>query len=454
MDHHDDPGAGDDPRAGDDFSAEVSDLRLGASRTMHDAASPVTHGPAAPSPVESRLTPRQRLTRFSVTTCALLLAGVVIWSAARGSHGVAGLVPSPTVTAGPDTSQVYLLPNPPGVVVSLDGHPLASLPAPGDPHPLQLSRGPHSLVWVSKLLPFRQVECRVSVPHSELDTCPLVAPQSVARSVSSPQAPIIGLHASLSMLGPYASGLQGAIVQALGASQSSAVVQPGERYYNGQGPVVASQPLRATLAYQLLTDSGYPEPCILGDPAIPCRFPGQDCNQICTIAAAPASLAVAPNEWLAAAQVHANWTYTTLDGHPVGTSAENVGERFGVQLAVLRITWDGAQWHVTPVFGHVPGLDVADDAVCDPARTWIGNSTWSFMLVGPPPGEQSYFASDTNPTDGCVVVLEHGGPVVFLERFGLLLMVTDAAANPQDNLPIADASERALASRLMAQLHL
>jgi len=44
--------------------------------------------------------------------------------------------------------------------------------------------------------------------------------------------------------------------------------------------------------------------------------------------------------------------------------------------------------------------------------------------------------------------------VVFLERFGLLLMVTDAAANPQDNFPIADASERALASRLMAQLHL
>jgi hypothetical protein len=246
------------------------------------------------------------------------------------------------------------------------------------------------------------------------------------------------------------------VADALARSVATAEAQPGESYYGQTAssaapqPIVAHQPLRATLTYHLLASSGYSEPCILLQPAIPCRFPGQDCSQLCTIATPPAALAVAPGEWIAAVQVHADWTYTTLDGQVVASSAES----FGVQLAVLRITWDGAQWHVTPVFGHVSGLDVADDAVCDPARTWIGNSTWNFMLVGPPPGEQAYFASDTNPTDGCVVVLEHGGPVVFLERFGLLLTVTEAAANPQDNFPIADASERALASRLMAQLHL
>jgi hypothetical protein len=450
MDHHDDPGAG------DDFSAEVSDLRSGAAPVTAPTAASAS-GPAAPSPVESRLTPRQRLTRLVVTACALLLAGAVIWSASRGPRRATGLVPTPTATAGPDTSQVYLLPNPPGVVVSLDGHPLASLPAPGDPHPLRLSRGRHRFVWVSKLLPFRQMECQVSVPASGSDSCSFVPPLLLPQALQDLPGVVIAMRASLATMEPRpASMLLPAVADALARSAATAEVQPGESYYGQTSssaapqPIVAHQPLHATLTYQLLASSGYPEPCILLQPVIPCRFPGQDCSQLCNVASPPAALAVAPGEWIAAVQVHADWTYTTLDGQVVASSAES----FGMQLAVLRISWDGIQWHVTPVFGHVPGLDVADDAVCDPARAWIGNSTWYFMLANPPPGEQSYFASDANPADGCVAVLEHGGPEIFLERFGLLLVVTNGAANPQDNFPVADAAERALAYRLMAQLHL
>ena len=438
----------------EDFYAEVSDVRAPADI----ASSPPTQA------LFARLTRRQRSVRVGVIVCAVLLALAVILGGFPGLRQRAlGLVPgletTPTAPLAPGDDLFYLLPNPPGVVVAVDGHLLASLPFPGDPHPLRLVRGAHIFSWRSRLFPFAPLRCRVSVPHAATDTCPIVVGQSqLPVGLVGVPGTVIGMQVSLRALPSgtnAAAQLPAAIQAALDTERSTAIVRPGERYFTvppGQAgaPATATQPLRATRSVQLLTDAGYPEPCILTQPAIPCRFPGQDCGQLCTVTHPPTTVAGSGGAWVVAATVRASWDYQTLDGQVV---ARDVTEAFGVQLAVLRITWDTTGWHVTPIVGHIPGFDAADDAVCDPARYALaGTPSWSFMMTDPLPGATVQFVSDATPTDGCAAVLTHGAPAIFLERFGVLMTVNDAAINPTDNLPVADATEQHLARHLLAVL--
>jgi hypothetical protein len=452
------------PGAGEDFQAEVSDV------------GPRTGGaPTAPahSPLEPRLTPRRRLVRLAITLSAGLLTLAVVLGSIPSVRGgvtglVAGLIPTPTPTLTPGSDLFYLLPNPPGVDVSLDGRALAHPPFPGDPHPLQLTPGRHLFAWRSHVFPIPPLRCTVSVPHVPGvsvprvpgDSCPFVSQAFLQEVHVSLPGAIIALHGSLAALAPGdATSLAQAIQAALNASRSTALVQPGGRYFYYQpgqagAPAVAQQPLRATLSYQFVTDSSYPEPCLGIQPAVPCRFPVQDCSQLCTVTQPPPSVAGSPAAWVVVAVVRGTWDYLTLEGHVV---AQHLVDGFGHQLAVLRITWDGAAWQAAPNFGHTPGLDVADDAVCDPAREALSQTPdWGFQLTNPSVGAQVQFASDATPADGCVALLYQppvpSQPAVFLERFGVLLTVNDVARIPGDNLPVADAAEQRLAQQLMAEL--
>ncbi|GAC1450343.1 MAG: hypothetical protein PVSMB4_09170 [Ktedonobacterales bacterium] len=439
------------PAAGDDFHAELSDVRSPAG---------------APSPHDARRTPLQRLSRLAVLVAAgLVMAALVVSNvpavgeSARALLARLGPAPAPIIVPGSDLFD--LLPNPPGTDVVLDGRVLAHVPMPGDGYPLRLARGTHVFVWRSHGFPFTPLRCAVSVPHAASDSCPLTSTEVLMPGGVHLLGFIIMMHVSLAALDPRnATALVQVMQAALDARRSTAEVLPGEQYFSyHQGevgaPVVAQQPLRATLGYQLDTRPGYPEPCTLGRPAIPCRFPGQDCTQLCTITSLPPSLAGAGNAWYVAAIASATWDYATVGGQHVAL-ATHIGERFGVQLAVLRLTWDGSQWQATLIFGHTPGLDAAEDIVCDPARFALSQTpSWNFMVENPPPGAQVRFIAGAAPTDGCVVLLDQapgsGHAAVFLQRFGVLLTVNDEARNPVDNLPVADATEQRLAQQLLDQ---
>jgi hypothetical protein len=405
---------------------------------------------------------RRRRRRIAGVVATALLALAVLASAIAGVRSqvlgfFAAGTPTPTTSLQPAEASFYLLPNPPGVRVTLDGHALARLPEPGDSAPLRLTPGHHIFALTSQLFPFAAQSCTVSVPALSTDTCPLVAPHDLPAAVPGR---VLALHASLATLqGGAGAQLTQAIQEALTTSRSETIVQSGERYFfyvpgsgGGGGPVVAKQPLLASLGFDFVQQQGYPEPCLAFHSAIPCRFPGQDCTQLCTVAQPPAAVAGAPDGhvWIAAAMVDATWDYATPTGRVV---ARNLSEIFGIQLLTLRITWEGASWRVTPIVGHLAGLPVADDAVCDPARAWIAqNNAWSFMVDDPPPGSQTQFVSDARPTDGCVAVLNPGSgtPAVFLERFGVLLAVNELAAG-NSGLPRADAGEQRLARQIAAQ---
>jgi hypothetical protein len=380
---------------------------------------------------------------------------------------VSRLLPSPTPTLVPGSDLFYLLPNPPGVVVSLDGHTLARLPPPGDPHPLRLALGHHVFAWRSRIFSFLPLRCTVSLPPvrpAGPDTCPFLSAQQVPLAERAAPGRVIALHVTLDSLSVDAHGqLASAVQGALDSIRHTTLVQPGERYFyyaqpggSPGGPVVAAQPLRVTLSYGFVNIAGYPEPCAFGELPFPCRFPGQDCTQLCTLAQPPSAIADEPGLWIAGALVSSTWDYTTLGGQAV---ASNIGDAFDIQVALLRITWDGATWHVTPLLGYIPGLPVTGDLVCDPARYWLEqNGRWAFMLTNPPSGAQAQFVSDPTTTDGCLVVLDpHPGsdvPAVFLERFGVLLAVNDTANSLGANLPMADSAEQSLAHRLAAQAQL
>ncbi|HLJ79841.1 MAG TPA: hypothetical protein VKT52_00055, partial [Ktedonobacterales bacterium] len=261
----------------DSFSAEVSDLRPPLSAE-------------APPPTRALFelhTRRQRNTRLVAVVCAGLLALAVILASNPGLRTRAlALIPdlatTPTATAAPDNSLFYLLPNPPGVDVTVDGHLLSHLPLPEYGQPLHLAPGAHVFTWRSQLLPFVLLNCRVSVPRAKADTCPLIAPDRLPPSLADLRGSVIGMHVSMSALDstPPSARLPTVIQLALDTLSSTATVQPGEWYLSssdGQSavPVKATQPLRATRRLSLVTDPAYPEPCTLSYPAIPCRFDGQ-----------------------------------------------------------------------------------------------------------------------------------------------------------------------------------
>ncbi|HEV7126692.1 MAG TPA: hypothetical protein VGN32_04535, partial [Ktedonobacterales bacterium] len=314
--------------SGDDFRAEVSDLH---PRTNSGAAAP------SRSLLATQRTVRQHTRRVALTLAAGVLALAIVLASLPGVRQQAaalfthlGPAPTPTLATGADF--FYLLPNPPGVAVSLDGRALSRLPYPGDPHPLQLSRGRHTLVWRSRPLPFAALQCVVSVPPAHGDTCAVVTSQILAADGLVLAGTVIATHVSLAALAAKGADLTRAIQRALDATRSSALVQPGEHYYfyaPGQfaGPVLATQPLRATLTYQLVTVGGYPEPCDLDrGQTIPCRFPGQNCGQLCTVLASSVPGTDATHDWIAAALVRATWQYATLDGHVL---AHDIAESFG-----------------------------------------------------------------------------------------------------------------------------
>ena len=440
----------------DGFQAEVSDLRSRA---------PVAGEPLSFHARRTRGRAIGWAIGLAVATLALLVAASLPNVRAGALALIAGKTSTqaatPSATTGPDSDLFYLLPNPPGVTASLDGRPLGTLPLPGGGHPLRLSAGHHQFRWTSSLYPLSTLTCQVSVPASGSDTCPFVLSEFIPFSLASEPGRIIAMHESLAALAaPEGNALISAIRHAVEGISSTALVQPGETFYyfdnntlSGE-PVVAQEPLQATLTFQYLApnESGYPEPCILGQPAIPCRFPGQDCGVVCTVAQPPPLVTPHPaTDWIAAVNVHASWTYTLLDGTP---DAQNVAEHFGVQLMALRITRDAGGWHVTPIIGHTPGLAAADDPVCDPARYLLSQTnSWSFMIVNPPPYGRSVFVSSAALAEGCAVGLDFGpptAPAIFLQRFGVLSTANDVARNPSDNLPIADAAERQVAEQLLA----
>ncbi|HEV2235035.1 MAG TPA: hypothetical protein VGR57_00100 [Ktedonobacterales bacterium] len=435
-----------------DWQLEISDVRAGTPA----AAPAVAAGRRRP--------PRERALRLGATLAALALVVALVLAGTPESRAglrrlAASLGPPPTATLMSGENVFSFAPNPPGTDVLVDGRVLTVPPPPGSVHPLVLARGRHQLAWRSRLFPFAPIRCTLTVPAATRDTCEFVSLTVVAEERLALQGNVLAARISLETPSPAGvPRLKDAVEQAIAGVAASGTLAPGDHYfYCPQGHechiATAAGPMRADLSYQWITEQAYPEPCVLGE-GIPCRFAGQDCTLLCTVAVTPAAIAGtgpdAARVWTAAVMVQAAWRFTTADGQVI---LNNVPEMFGAQLMVLRITYDGGGWHVAPVFGHVAGLDAVDDVVCDPLRVWLAQTSWNFMLTQPPPGARARFTSTADPSEGCLAALDKGDkPAYFLQHFGAPLFINDVADNPNDGLDRATTNELAGAEPLYALL--
>jgi hypothetical protein len=451
------------PEPDEGLDAEMSDLR---SPSASGARPPAAAGP----PWASRTQTARRVRRLVVFLAVGLVAALLIvlsWPATRSAVTGVFVRPSPTPTPLPVTNAFYLLPNPPGVTVWLDGSPLRTPPQPGE-QPLVLAPGRHRLEWLPGFFPFRDVSCALTVPPAGSDTCVLLPgyalpPALIPPAVSPIYLQVIETRESLATLSSdQATALTSAIQQALDALTATATVAVDEHYYaptsNGSYRVmVATQPLRATLRL-LLRGSGAPGACSTAAGAVqPCRAPGQDCAEFCTLP--NPNLQVSSFTWPAGVVVSADWTYTTLGGQTV---AQHVGDPgLNANLAVMLLDWYGSRWSVMPIIGHRANTPEADDALCDPARNWLASGPLAPLLTptGGAPQPTFQYASAADLTGGCVVSLtryepagtgQQGPPALFFERFGVLLAVNAPAHGLWPALPRADAAEVTLANTLVS----
>jgi hypothetical protein len=375
---------------------------------------------------------------------------------------------TPTLAPLPESNLFYLDTNVPNEQITLDGHPLRHIPLAGVDQPLKLAPGRHTLSWSA--YPFRTQSCTISAPYAFGDTCGLTT-----YYLSVPHS---NLYAHVLMLNESLTTLPGALQQSLAATmqatingiQDSVRIQPGDLYFTDpQGDTTARQPLIAMLRfnYAMQLDNG-----------TPLSIDGVACLQLCIVpwrfpSTSPVPLPQTPGTWLTLALADMSWDYVTLSGQPVALSQPlDAGQAAdGAHPVLVRTTWTGSAWQLTPLTGarqvpplliynegSAPGLvpptvspsdavTLDDDPACVAAEDLYLNSEDNID------SSEVRFISGTNVASGCLVaypILTHAPIAYFLEHFGVLLAVNDAARIDLLGLPMANADGRALARQLLS----
>ena len=445
--------------------------------------------PSVPLPPKMRSARRQlnRLWLLAIVASSVLLTFQVIPNSFSTVQSMTQqvelkLMPTPTPALPPGYDSFYIDKDIPWAKVFVDGHQM-HLPRIGVDEPLKLGRGHHLISWRAD--PFLPQSCLLSIPFAIDDTCRFAFDHAIHRS-SAYQ--IILLHESLNTLPPeQRTGLVSAIQAELGKLFTSETVQPGEQYAGESGPVTARQRLRATLHFQLDTNSNWV--CFANmqtHSGLLCGIDRQDCRQLCS---APwkfrlqESAASVGSGWFTLAMTRSSWDYATENGRIVARNQpiSLVGPALGEQLLLVRIAWDSA-WHVKLLLGPDLGppiytntkskgvygryarfltdtVQVADDPACNVARLFVIIG----LAVGPQAGESTLtmvrLVSSSNPAIGCLVVVAATDmigktpaailpPAYYIVRFGLLLTANTVAYLIRPGVPRANAYELSLVKQL------
>ncbi len=412
-----------------------------------------------------RFTLRQRRVQLVITisTSALLLLLLLSSYAPMRNRLLSTLVPPisrTTSKVGSEVELFYFDANPTWGQFFIDGKPVTHLPRIGNANdvPLRLQRGRHVLSW--KVVPFAPQQCSVSVPFNvPTDTCHFDLFTEYSKG-----AWIFRFPMSLAQLPrPAFADLVDVVQTELDMHAPTETVLPGEFYAvntTGESTRRATQALKATMRYQLDVMNTLDGVCsTLLEASTPCTYDGQECYLFCSIPLLANEIRGQERSWDVFAAVQTSWEYRTQDGKIV---AQNQPEILGTtvvydHLVPLHITWDGAGWHATlrslqMVLPNTQQMDVA----CNTALNTVKN-----VLV-PTNSEQAHTAIDwqyisgTNPAEGClsIATLSYGQdasthPIAyFLHRFGVLLAVNNVAHEYWPSVPLADAHEQQIATRL------
>lgn len=453
----------------DDFDVEIVDIDEKLVRAPTSRMSPKR------SSLAPRFSLQQRRKQVFITaSVVVLLLLVFAGSYAPTRTFVLNNVfppPTPTVPLLPGADLFYVSANPPWGQLFTDNKPVKHLPVIGVDKPLALERGHHILEW--RAAPFNVQRCSVSVPRLyRSDTCPM---NSFALTYIDTIASLITFSVSLTSLSnEQRTSLVETIQEALNAEQSVDTVQVGERYAipdNKKQVAIATQPLKATLHFQLNTDVNANVFCIdsiFGMPNQSCMFNGQDCRLLCSLPHFVLERAGATNTWTAYGIVRSSWDYATLDGRRVAQNqpASTGDGSLDEHLMSFSISWDGTRWHVATMFTTEVGA-IANEGgpTCFPAvDNFLSYGTLTPRLSAGASYSVQYVAGAVHAS-GCLVTVsimrDNGNRLATpqvavasvayaLQRFGVFIAINDAAHKLWPNMPVADTYEQGIARQLAA----
>lgn len=350
--------------------------------------------------------------------------------------------PPPTATIGLGGDIAYYENGAPWGKLTVDGR---TVPIDAAPKPDFLDRGKHTLIYRAD--PFPALRCTISTPAAALDTCPLDA--TFARRFGQPlykDTRAVDLGSTIARLPIAQQDALIALVRGKAEYTSPATaVLPGEHYGSiDKGHITletAMQPLNATLQIRLQNSNS-------GDPYF-------DCVSVCVrpLNSTPISDQTDfPKQLEVWAHVKAGYHYTTENGAVVLDYAppfqtQQAAEWRPDSVIALYASWNGA-WQVTrhsQDSATLPCQSGAGDLY--PGSRAIGYETDTLTGIRPAP----------NPTDGCLLVVRrksgetvYGPPILFLERFGVLLAVGDAAHQLRPNLLVTSQRETDEANTIAA----
>ncbi len=422
---------------------------------------------------------KRPLTIAMVGMVALAIVLIVVnTSAVRGLAVKALALPTlaPVRALYPGEDLFYVRADPVWGRLSVDGRAITRLPIVGVSPPLQLARGQHELVWSAE--PFLQQRCTLSVPTSYLtDTCADHSTVQVGTNIDF----IVIFAESLSTLpADQRIALMQAVQGELNTRQSTVIVPEGELYAltpdrvcrpainESQCYAVATQPLYATLHFQLDTNSSSNQTCLNPEPG--CTYLHENCFTFCPVAINTPGVA---HVWNVLAPVLPLWTFQKPEGSVFERNVpDNVlwdistGQIADESLIEMQITWQNSAWQVNIPATMRTTAPVGLNPVCEAAQNVVGIQYPPVDSFGEPLFLQWNYASGLVPASGCLGVgllrLDSGsgkstsntppGLAYCLLRFGVLLAVNAEAHHFWPNLPLADAYEQGLAQQLATNI--
>lgn len=430
--------------------------------------------------------PSRRLLTGAGTFVLLLVALAVVLSTVPGVAGraralVFGPAPTPTLALTPGADEFYIAPGPTWATVSMDGHPLAHLPAYGTDPPLRPARGYHSFIWHAP--PFRDLQCSLTIPlvAPTGDTClydkvVVLGPTGVA----APLGHTVWLLQFFPELGFLTQAQQADFVNvanaALAPLASTSTVHPGERYVTASGTVRATQPVRATLSLTLDTDAYGTPHCQYSAVFNFCSYFGQLCAELCSVPEYGHTAAGGTPRWTVMGAVREVWRFTTPDGRDISGPPLIDGGPTDAPV-MFSVSWDGTAWHVaasvtSPKYAfrfvsssalYLPTALPDFVPTFHPAGCWSLSNMVTNTEIFDLPTDARYkqppwnFAPGSSPAAGCAAVTaptaagSSAPPAYVMDRFGVLLAANSQAQRIWPKLPLASPQEQRLAAQWIAQ---
>ncbi len=417
--------------------------------------------------LRQRRRPIQRLLGMALVGLLVLvtISGVIV-TVNPGVPGALGALlhgpPTPTATLEPTGGVAYFENGAPWGTLTIDNR---TIPIGVKPNPLFLNPGRHTLTYRAD--PFPALRCTLTTPAAASDTCPLDA-AAISRIglTTITDTPVVDLRSTLDRLpAVQRDALVARIRSAVEYTSPVTTVRPSEHYGSvdsvGATPLetgaqpstshlsaslpdhdtpvkTASQPLNATMQIRVQNTND-------GNLYFACA----------AVCLPPANSSMRPNPtafphllelWT---HVKIGYHYTTQDGSVV------------LDFAPLSLTHQASTWQpdsILPVYVGWNGTWQITPSGQDNAMLPCSGAQDDFRFHAVQSNNVDGARLAPNPTDGCVLFAYQmsgnasvGQPILYLERFGVLLAVGAAAHQMCPDLPMASQRETDEANALAAQ---